>query len=279
MIAQRVACLAFTLLATLQATLSADDVIPQPQAHAHNDYYHTRPLLDALSHGFCSVEADVYLVDDKVLVAHSRFELKPERTLEKLYLDPLLKRVRAHTVAGLHLARVHINGPTFTLLIDFKTNGSGIYRQLQKVLPRYKEILSRYENGKFYPGAVTLIISGDRPRDEIAKSNPRYVGIDGRVGDLASKQSAHLLPLISDRWSSHFRWRGRGPMPADEQLKLNKIISQAHAANRRVRFWATPELPAVWKVLFDAEVDLINTDKLAELESFLASQAAKPKKP
>jgi hypothetical protein len=68
-------------------------------------------------------------------------------------------------------------------------------------------------------------------------------------------------------------------MPADEQLKLNKIVSQAHAANRRVRFWATPELPTVWKVLFDAEVDLINTDKLAELESFLASQAAKPKKP
>ena len=64
MIAQRVACLVFTLLATLQATLSADDVIPRPQAHAHNDYYHTRPLLDALSHGFCSVEADVFLVDD-----------------------------------------------------------------------------------------------------------------------------------------------------------------------------------------------------------------------
>ena len=34
---------------------------PLGQAHAHNDYYHKRPLLDALSHGFCSVEADVFL--------------------------------------------------------------------------------------------------------------------------------------------------------------------------------------------------------------------------
>ena len=25
---------------------------PLGQAHAHNDYYHKRPLLDALSHGF-----------------------------------------------------------------------------------------------------------------------------------------------------------------------------------------------------------------------------------
>ena len=45
------------------ATLLNADEPPKPlgQAHAHNDYYHKRPLLDALSHGFCSVEADVFL--------------------------------------------------------------------------------------------------------------------------------------------------------------------------------------------------------------------------
>jgi hypothetical protein len=45
---------------------------PLPQAHAHNDYEHRRPLLDALSHGFTGVEADIYLVDGKLLVAHNR---------------------------------------------------------------------------------------------------------------------------------------------------------------------------------------------------------------
>ncbi|MFM7555618.1 MAG: hypothetical protein ACKPAH_10035, partial [Verrucomicrobiota bacterium] len=34
-----------------------------PQAHSHNDYEQKRPLLEALDHGFCSVEADVYLVE------------------------------------------------------------------------------------------------------------------------------------------------------------------------------------------------------------------------
>ena len=38
-----------------QAKLGA----PLTQAHAHNDYEHDRLLLDALEHGFTSVEADV----------------------------------------------------------------------------------------------------------------------------------------------------------------------------------------------------------------------------
>ena len=74
--------------------LPAGKVLPLRRAHAHNDYYHRRPLLDALDHGFTSVEADIYLVDGKLLVAHSRLELDAERTLRELYLDPLRERVR-----------------------------------------------------------------------------------------------------------------------------------------------------------------------------------------
>ena len=55
------------------------------QAHAHNDYLHARPLLDALECGFCSVEADIYLVDGQLLVAHTQLELSPDRTLRSLY--------------------------------------------------------------------------------------------------------------------------------------------------------------------------------------------------
>src|SRR5271154_2391532 len=64
-------------------------ITPLRHTHAHNDYEHTRPLFDALDQGFTSVEADIYLVDGQLLVGHTRSSLKPERTLEKLYLDPL----------------------------------------------------------------------------------------------------------------------------------------------------------------------------------------------
>jgi hypothetical protein len=62
------------------------------RAHAHNDYEHERPLFDALDRGFKSVEADVWLVDGELLVAHDREDVKPGRTLESLYLDRWKRR-------------------------------------------------------------------------------------------------------------------------------------------------------------------------------------------
>src|SRR5207249_11561405 len=89
---------------------------PLIRVHAHNDYEHKRPLLDALDHGFCSVEADIYLVDGRLLVAHMRSQVQPERTLEKLYLEPLRQRVKKNG------GSVYPAGPELVLLIDIKTD-------------------------------------------------------------------------------------------------------------------------------------------------------------
>ena len=61
-----------TLLLAAWPSAIALKAAPKPlgQAHAHNDYYHKRPLLDALSHGFCSVEADVFLKNGNLLGGH-----------------------------------------------------------------------------------------------------------------------------------------------------------------------------------------------------------------
>ena len=102
--------LLFALLLSAAGAFAAEPV-PLVRAHAHNDYEHTRPLLDALDHGFASVEADIHLVDGQLLVAHDRKSVKPERTLEALYLDPLRERVRKNG------GRVYRGGPTITLQI------------------------------------------------------------------------------------------------------------------------------------------------------------------
>jgi len=67
-------------------------VEPLIRAHAHNDYEHPRPLLDALDCGFGSIVADVHLVDGVLLVGHDAKDLKPARTLETHYLAPLRER-------------------------------------------------------------------------------------------------------------------------------------------------------------------------------------------
>jgi hypothetical protein len=258
--------IARTLLAFLAAIppiVAADPPVPLGRAHAHNDYEHPRPLLDALDRGFCSVEADIHLTSDGLLVAHDRKDLKPERTLQKLYLDPLRERVKA---SG---GRVQAGGPGFWLLIDVKTGAEDTYAALDKVLAGYADMLSVTRDGKFERKAVTIVLSGNRAKETIAKQKVRYVGIDGRPEDLDGEASADLLPWVSANWALQFRWRGEGPMPAAERAKLKEYVEKAHKRGRLVRFWATPESEAVWKELLAAGVDLINTDKLDGLRSFL----------
>ncbi|MCA9235057.1 MAG: phosphatidylinositol-specific phospholipase C/glycerophosphodiester phosphodiesterase family protein [Planctomycetales bacterium] len=233
-----------------------------PVGHAHNDYRHERPLLDALDNGFGSVEADVYLRDGELLVGHDPWELKPDRTLERLYLAPLAARVKAND------GRVHRGVDRFWLFIDIKTDGKNCYAALQKQLAAYDDMLTKIVDGKVRPGAVTVVVSGDRPVEAITADATRYAGIDGRLTDLASEAPPHLIPVISDNWSSCFRWNGVGEMPAAERRKLADVVAQAHAAGRVVRFWATPENEAVWTELVDADVDLINTDQLERLAKF-----------
>src|SRR5688500_4572676 len=108
------------LLCSITAFAAAPIGLALPQAHAHNDYEHTRPLLDALPHGFTSVEADVQLVDGKLLVAHDREDVDPAKTLAALYLDPLKKFANGQK-------SIFPTGQTVTLLIDFKTEAQPTY--------------------------------------------------------------------------------------------------------------------------------------------------------
>src|SRR5256885_17113071 len=94
---------AFGLAATARVLSGAEPGSGPPpllRAHAHNDYEHARPLLDALDQGFCSVEADLWLVEGELRVAHDLADARPGRTLQRLYLDPLRQRARANGGRG-----------------------------------------------------------------------------------------------------------------------------------------------------------------------------------
>ncbi len=242
---------------------NAPAIVPLRHAHAHNDYEHQRPLFDALDRGFCSVEADIFLTDGQLLIGHLRTDLRPGRTLEKLYLDPLRERVKANG------GRVYPGGPMFWLLVDVKTEARATCAALHQVLARYDDILSVTREGKFEPRAVTVVVSGNCDREGITRQAVRWAGIDGRPPDLDSSVPAPLVPWISQRWGMLFRWDGESAMPEQERTRLQEFVRKAHARGRLVRFWATPEKVTVWKELRATGVDLINTDKLTELQQFL----------
>lgn len=266
--------------------------MPLANAHAHNDYTHARPLLDALDAGFTSVEADIFLVDGKLLVGHSKGELKPDRTLEALYLGPLFSRFRLQgniyrdeAWIGLPTPREDDRpeifdarfpfdpayGTTFQLLIDIKAEGSAVYKVLAPMLAKYRDMLTSF-NPKVKLGTVTIVLSGDRPIDDVKKDVGRLCAIDGRPVDLDSSNPKDLVPLVSENWLTMFKWLGLRGMPEDQRLRLRDYVSKAHRQGRRVRFWGTPDKPEIWKELWAAGVDYLGTDDLPALRDFLLAQ-------
>lgn len=244
---------------------------PLAKAHAHNDYEHKRPLLDALAAGFCSVESDIYLIDGDLLVAHDRDKVKPERTLQALYLEPLKQLVKRSGTGSVYQGK---DTPPFYLLIDLKSEGETTYRALHSVLSEYQEILTEFRHsGETIQRAVTVIISGNRPKATMEKQEVRFAGYDGRLSDLGKGDTASLMPWISDNYRNHFKWKGTGEMPVDEKKKLDELVSKTHAEGKMLRLWAAPDHPLMWETLRSANVDLINSDKLNELSEHLKMSA------
>ncbi|WP_158882041.1 phosphatidylinositol-specific phospholipase C/glycerophosphodiester phosphodiesterase family protein [Amycolatopsis anabasis] len=265
---------ALTLLTPTGYASSEHRVVrPLARAHAHNDYEHPRPLLDALDQGFTSVEADIHLVGDQLLVGHDPADLRPDRTLERLYLEPLRARVLANH------GRVYRKPAPFQLLIDIKSEAVSTYAALEKRLsnPRFSLLFATYSDGNVTPRAVTAVLSGNRPKEVLVAQRHRFAFYDGRIADpndLGPGSDARVTPLVSDNWTKLFTWTGVGPFPQVERARLAEIVRKAHAAGQRVRFWATPDTPnparsAVWSALAEAGVDHLNTDDLAGLAAFL----------
>ncbi|MEU8788338.1 phosphatidylinositol-specific phospholipase C/glycerophosphodiester phosphodiesterase family protein [Streptomyces sp. NPDC048643] len=263
-----------TSVAPLASQALAADAKPRTRplwrAHAHNDYDHPRPLLDALDHRFGSVEADIYLVGDQLLVAHDPVDLDPTRTLESLYLAPLAARVRAQ-----HGSVYRGHRAPLQLLVDIKTEGSSTYLELDRRLRRHRHLFTTYAHGRVRPGPVTVVISGDRAaRAPMEAQTVRHAFYDGRLTDLGSAAPASFVPLISDNWTLNFSWLGAGPFPDAERAKLRAITATVHRNRQKVRFWATPDVAgptreALWRELLAADVDYLNTDDLGGLQEFL----------
>lgn len=254
-----------------QITLTAPyaPVTSLDRAHAHNDYEHRRPLFDALHHGFTSVEADIWLVDGELRVAHDLDQTVAGRTIEALYLDPLQAITRANN-GQVYPDR---NEPV-QLLVDIKSDAEATYTQLTKTLASYRQMLTQFGPAGTREGAVEVVISGNRPRELMESEPVRWAAYDGRLTDLDGDAPASFIPLLSDRWTTTFTWRGVGPMLPTEEQRLQAIVTTAHQDDRRVRFWATPDEPGparenIWHKLVEVDVDHINTDDLAGLQAFL----------
>ena len=255
--------LSIWILLLLAHTSYSQNITFLPNAYAHNDYWHKRPLFDALENGFTYVEADVYLRKGQLVVAHMLSALQHSRTLDKLYLHPLSQFFKNDSMGT--------TNPPITLMIDIKGEPEKTYQALTQLLQRYESLLSYYENGKLYKRAVTIVVTGHKPVRTIKSLDCRYVFIDEDLIQMAKeKNPANLFPIASCRYS---RILGETLSKEDKQ-NLCRYVQIAHQNGKIVRLWASPENTMVWKELLSCGVDLINTNKLVELKTFLLNRHA-----
>jgi len=106
-------------------------------------------------------------VNGRLLVAHDRDKVKPERTLEALYLDPLRERVKQNG------GRVYSSGPTFTLLVDVKSDAEPTYAALRGVLRQYADLLTLFRINATETKTVTVILSGNHALNTLARTARR----------------------------------------------------------------------------------------------------------
>jgi hypothetical protein len=237
--------------------------LPQIHAHAHNDYEHKRPLFDALDHGFCSVEADIHLVNGQLLVAHNLSDTKPDKTLQALYLEPLRKLAKEHH------GKIYGNEPRFFLLIDLKTDFSKIYPVLHEVLRSYADIVTEFKDGVSNQRPVTAVLTGNAQTAVIPHVEDRFAGVDGHLNVLDKMKTGDEVLWISENWKSFFKWNGKGQIPDAERARLRDYVARAHAKHKLIRFWNAPQGDNFWSELAKDGVDLLNADDLAGLEKFL----------
>lgn len=233
-----------------------------PFAHAHNDYVHPHPLTDALACGFCSVEADVWAVEGKLLVGHALSDTRPERTLEALYLNPLKdKTLKNH-------GHVYSEKESFTLVVEFKSSAESCYPLLQKLLQQYRSMLTSYHNGKPTPRAITVLITGNLPRTQLLEEKDRLMALEGVASDLDTDAPVSLIPQLSVPWGSVVKWFGVGVCPESERTKLREFVAKAHKEGRKVRFWGVVNTPDLWKTERECGVDCLNIDQLERFQKW-----------
>ncbi len=216
--------------------------------HAHNDYEKSRPLVNALENKVYSLEADVILLDGQLFVAHALQEIDRSKTLESMYIRPLLDLFKKNN--GLVSPDT---GYMVTLMVDIKTDSREALQELVKMLEPVRQYFDRSLNRK----AVQIVISGARGKIADWNSYPRYIYFDGRPQESYDSNAIQRVAFIS----GNFRDYVTEADPTD-WTRLKNIIQQVHQSGKLVRFWAIPDSENAWMRLQQAGVDIINTDRL-----------------
>jgi hypothetical protein len=255
-------------------------------------------LSTALLNGCISIEADVWLREDQVVVGHTEASISSKRTLSSLYIEPLLHLLSQKYDEEMP-AGVFDSNPsqTLVLVLDFKKYTRDLWDHVSSELEplRQKEHLTFFDGKTLHMRAITIVVSGDAPLSDITTQTPiRDMFYDAPLQvfsqpspqdlprttnsslthDLDLRSSSPTNPDVYSQANSYYAsgnfksivghvWRSK---LSDAQLDvLRTQIREAHARGLKVRYWGVPSWPLgirnyMWRVLIREGVDILSVE-------------------
>lgn len=222
---------------------------------SHNDYEQPVPFVNAYNHRVGFIEADVFLHNDNLLVAHTRLQVSNDRTLAGMYLSPIRDRIAANS------GKAYPDGSVLTLMIDLKTEGHAALTTLIKVLEEDYPTLTACSTFR-------IVISGDVPAKEQWNQYPTYISFDGRPSLTYSDSDLKRVAYISDAFGNYAAWNN-GKVSEKDLSNVRSVIAKVHQLNKPFRFWGIPDSTGAWQFLIQEKVDIVGTDHVSDLVKFL----------
>ncbi|PIA81335.1 Altered inheritance of mitochondria protein 6 [Cercospora beticola] len=266
-----------------------ENTTPIP-CHSHNDYWRNKPLFDAIHAGCTSVEADIWLDEsnEALQVGHFHKELSQNRTLQKLYIEPLLGLLdRQNPADDNTTSGIFPMAPnqTLTLLLDFKTDPSALLAHVIDELEYLREqgFLSYCQDDRFVEGAVTVVATGDIPPSLFSQDSAHNrtiftdvpldkledftTSFENATNPKVGPCSSHGGYYASTSFHSSIGSITRGSLSSDQVQLIRRQVAAAQRAGLKARYWDTPSWPTslrnyVWQTLIDEGVDVLNVDDL-----------------
>jgi alkaline phosphatase len=232
-------------------------------AHSHNDYSNDVPFWLAYRNHFGSIEADIWAVNGELFVAHNSADIKPEKTLDILYIQPIVK------LFGQNKGKAWAeNSSTFQLMIDLKTTTEPTLSLLVEKLGKYPEVFDPKTNEH----AVRIVITGNRPDPVNFEKYPAFIFFDGLLNLKYTNGQSKRVPLYSENIKQFSIWNGEGDISENERSRLIQIADSVHSINKKIRFWNCPDNEKAWKTYIEIGIDYLNTDHIIILSEFLNNQ-------
>ena len=241
----RILLCAFLMMGATMVSARKTDI------HSHNDYEQARPFWGAYQAGAASIEADIWLVNGKLFVAHDRKDIRPERQLASMYLEPIRQIMEKNNGSA------YPKGKGLQLLVDLKSGAE----TLDTLVHLVRELgMTQCFDVKKNPSAVQIVITGFKIRKEDFGQYPDFIYFDGQPDVDYSPEQLERIPMISAHYGKFTKWKGKGEMGKADQKRIKDTAKKIHKMGCKFRLWAFPDNEAGWKMTRQLGLDFINTD-------------------